>query len=767
MPAFNTLNRNGFNSRLRDQNITQQVFSRYGTESTSVTLTRSAIAEDSEYNLYVTAKQQSGSSLSNPLITKFNKRGQKVWEVGLENTFLSDIYRFGVRGQFVPADGEVSIDVNSLSYITFWYSAITLQNISPSGSLLNSTNGTVFWIVVNNDPTRIYNLMFDRNRTSFSNYYRQGIHSNQLDGQKFINDIRNRVIRPSDTFRLLYQASFSYEDIPIAIDKNDDILVGYRAFYDRNNSTILYSDNLNGSSWGNYCGTSASITPNTTAVTAPDGSFTATRVIRNNVTSCSASTAWGRFWNSFSTVQSGVNYTLSIYVRGAVGGEIVTFGIADGNTANYTLTTEWQKITYTANAVSNSRGLQIYSSQPNITFYMWGARIQISNLIDERLAFYLTKLNKKNGSVKWANEYYITADTFASNLFSISPSDIKSIITDDNNNIYICGSAYAAEGPHTLTGNNFGFIIKLSNNGKILWKRLMYSSQSPIPQASSIADNQITSLALSPDNSKLYASGGSYTVNGAGSCLYKINSSTGELEFAPKIYNLYQTLNQFMFIPEIVVDSEENIYGIIGNLGSPESLFDYSVIKFDSSGNILWANRYDTNDATESGINLVVDRFDVIHIAGRCDTVLNERPGVLSLNTNQTVNSFRRLRYRREPFIDELGISLKRPKCFITSNDRNRHTLLMLEDGLNGYVIGMIQKERFAVGTYETNLDRYIISGSNPFFTDITPIVVERNYSSIYSDDLFTNLFSETVIFSKTVSPIEEYRVFSSVIIPQ
>lgn len=767
MPAFNTFNRNGFNSRLRDQNITQQVFSRYGTESTSTTLTRSAIAEDSEYNLYVTAKQQVGSFLENPLITKFNRKGQKVWEVGLENTFLSDIYRFGIRGQFVPADGEVSIDVNSLSYITFWYSSTTLQNISPSVSLLNSTNGTTFWIVVNNDPTRIYNLMFDRNETAFSNYYRQGIYSNQLDGQRFISDIRNRIIRPSDTFRLLYQTSFSYEDIPITVDKKDDIIIGYRSFSDRNNSTILYSSNLNGSSWTDYCGSSSSITPNTTAVAAPDGTFTATRVVRNNIASCFASTSWGRYWGSSSIVESGVNYTLSIYVRGAVGGEVVTFGITDGNTANYTLTNQWQKITYTANATSNSRGLQIFSSQTNITFYMWGATIQRTSLIDERLSFYLTKLDKRNGSVKWANEYYLEADTFASNLVSTSPSDIKSIITDNENNIYICGSAYAAQGPHTQVGNNFGFIMKLSEKGNILWKRIIYSSQGPIPQAALNADNQITSLALSPDNSRLYASGGSYTVNGAGPCFYRINATTGEFEFDPKIYNLYQTLNQFMFITEIVVDSEENIYGIIGNLGQPESLFDYSIIKFDSLGNILWANRYDTNDTTESGINLAIDRFDVVHIAGRCDTVLNERAGVLSLNTNQTVNSFRRLRYRREPFIDEKGISLKKPKCFITSDDRNRHTLLMLEDGLNGYVLGMIQKERFAVGTYETNLDRYIISVSNPFFVDITPVIVERNYSLISTDDTLSPLFQESIVFSKTVPPVENYQVLSSVVVPQ
>lgn len=768
MPAFNTFNRNGFNSRLRDQNLTQQVFSRYGTESTSVTLSRSAIAEDSEYNLYVTAKQKSESILSNPLVTKFDRKGRKIWEVGIENTFITDVYKFGNRGEIIPSNGEVALDVSVSSYISFWYSKINFEEISPSTSLLNSTNGTIFWIVVNNDPTRIYNLMFDRNETEYSDYYRQGIYANQLDGQKFIRDIRSNTIRKNDIFNILYQAnSFSYEDIPITVDKKDDVLIGYRSFSSRNDSTILYSTNLNGSYWSDYCGSSSSITPNTTEVVAPDGTFTATRVVRNNISSCLSSTSWGRYWNRSSTVTSGENYTLSIYVKGNVGGEVVTFGITDGNTANYTLTTEWKKITYTATATSSSRGLQIFSSQTNITFYIWGAKIQKTSLIDDRISFYLTKLNKKSGSVKWAREYYLNADSSASDITASSPSDIKSIITDDNNEIYICGSAYSADGPYSGIGNNFGFIMKLSENGNVLWKNRLYSSQNPIPQTSTVSDQQITSLALSPDNSKLYASGGSFTTNGAGPCFYKFDSLTGNLLYN-KIYNLYQTLNEFMFITEISVDSEGNIYGIIGNLGYPESLFDYSIIKLDSFGNILWANRYDTNDTTESGINLAIDRTDAIHIAGICDTVLNERVGILSLNTNQTINSFRRIRYRREPFVDEKSISLKKQKCFITSDNRNRHTLLMLEDGLNGYVLGMIQKEKFAVGSFETELDRYVISGSNPFFVDILPIVVERNYfSDFYSDTEPNPIISESPIFCRTVSPLEEYKVLSSVIVQQ
>lgn len=766
MPAFHTTNRYGFNSRNRDQNITRQVFTKYGTTSSTITLSRSSLAEDSDYNVYVSSKQTSSSTLSNPLITKFNKKCQKIWEVGLETTFLTDVYRIGSKLQIEPPIENVSIDVNSLSYITFWYSKTTSQQFSPSPSLLGSASGSTFWAIINNDSTRIYKLQFDRSETDSGNYYRQGISKSQFDAQKFINDVNNRIINVGDTISLLYQlSSFNYEEIPIAVDRNDDLIVGFKSI--RDSATILYSTNLNGSSWTNYCGSSSSVTPNTTALLAPDGSNTATRIIRNSNTSCNASTSFGRYWNSTSTVSSGVNYTLSIYVRGAVGGETVTFGIADGNTSDYTLTTEWQKITYTANAASNSRGLQIYSSQPNITFYFWGARIERTEYIDSsrRLSLYLFKLDKKNGQVKWSNEYYLNSDSYISNFSTLAPSDIRSIIVDNSNNLYVGGSAFASQGPNSSIGNNYGFVLKLSKDGNIIWKKSIYASQGPIPESAADAGLQISSLALTQNNNFLYASGGSYTTAGAGPCLYRINTSTGNVESGwPKIYNLNVSLNEFMFITEVGTDSENNVYGIIGKQGQPESSFDYSVIKFDSAGNLLWANRYDTNDTTESGNNLLVDRDDVVYVAGRCDTILNERPGILALNTDQTTISFRRIRYRNFPFADETSISLLKQKCFTSSKDRNRHTFLLNQTGLNGFVLTMIQKEKFAIGTYENSVDRYVISGSSPIITDLVSAIIDRSYSSTYQNDSYLN---KIPVYSRSISPLTNYYVISSVLVPQ
>ena len=766
MPVFHTHNRNGFNSRPRDQGIIRQVFSKYGTPTTSTTLSRSALAEDSNYNVVVSSKQTTGTTLGKPLITKFDKKCRKLWEYELGTTFSTDVYRFGSRTQVEPLSGNVTIDVNSLSYITFWFHKTTYESFSPSLSLLNGANGTIFWIVVNNDPTRIYKLSFDRTETDSTTYYKQGINKTLYDAPRLVSDINNRVITVGETFNILFElTTFNHDEIPVAVDGNDDVLFAFRSI--RDSATVLYSDNLNGSSWANYCGNSSSITVNTTAVAAPNGSFTATRVIRNSNTTCGSSTAWGRYWNTTGTVASGVNYTVSIYVRGAVGGEVVTFGITDGNTSTYTLTTEWQKITYVANATSNSRGLQIFSSQPNITFYFWGGRVERTEYINSsrRFSFFLTKLNGKKGEIRWTNEYYLNSDAYISNFSTLAPSEIRSIITDRFNNIYVSGSVTSSQGSNFGVGNNYGFIIKLSPNGTILWRKSLYASQAPIPQAATSAGLQITSLALTPDQQFLYASGGSFTTDGAGPCLYKINANTGDLETGwPLIYNLNVSLNEFIFITEIVIDSENNIYGIIGKLGLPESSFDYTVAKFDPSGNILWINRYDANDTTESGINMAIDRDDLIHVAGRCDTILNERPGILSLNTDQTVNSFKRIRYREDPFIDEIGISLQKQKCFTASKDRNRITLLLNQVGFNGYTLAMIEKNKTSIGTYENNLDRYVVSASNPLITDLSASVVQRAYSSTYQNETYFNKIS---VSSQYIAPSQNYYTLSTVLVAQ
>lgn len=770
MPAFHTHNRNGFNSRNRDQNITRQVFSRYGTASSSVTLSRSAIAEDSNYNVVVSSKQTTGTTLGKPLITKFDKNCRKLWESELGTTFSTDVYRFGSRAQVDPLSGNTTIDVNSLSYITFWYHKTTFEGFSPSPSLLNAVNGTIFWIIINNDPTRIYKLSFDRSRTDLPTYYKQGINKTLYDAPRLVKDINNRVITVGETFNILFElTTFTHDEIPIAIDNNDDVIVAYRSI--RDSATILYSDNLNGSSWADYCGNSSSITVNTTAVSAPNGTFTATRVIRNSNTSCGASSSWGRYWNTTGTVASGVNYTLSIYVRGAVGGEVVTFGITDGNTSTYTLTTEWQKITYVANATSNSRGLQIFSSQPNITFYFWGGRVERTEYINStrRFSLYVTKLNGKKGEIRWTNEYYLNSDSYISNFSSLAPSEIRSVVTDDSNNIFVTGSVTPNQGPNIGVGNNYGFIMKLSPSGTILWRKSLYACQGPVSQAATYASQQITSIALIKDQTTnqqfLYASGGSLTTDGAGPCLYKINGSNGNLLVGwPKIFNLNVSLNEFVFITEIVADSENNVYGIIGKLGSPESSFDYTVAKFDQYGILQWINRYDTNDTIESGINISIDRDDFIYIAGRCDTILNERPGVLCLNTDQTVASFRRLRYREYPFVDEIGISLRKQKCFVASKDRNRITFLLNQVGLNGYTIAMLQKEKFAVGTYENSLDRYVVSTSNPIVTDISASLVLRSYSSTYQNETY---FNKVSVFSQASKPAQNYYVISGILVPQ
>ncbi len=139
---------------------------------------------------------------------------------------------------------------------------------------------------------------------------------------------------------------------------------------------LLYTDGLIGGSWAGYCGNQTNVTGNTTDVMAPDGTFTATRIVRNDVYTCGSSSGWGLYWNSTATVVSGSVYTTSVYARVASGSVTVTYGLTDGATANATITPTWSRLTYTATASSTARGLQIVCPSMNVTYYVWGAQLE-------------------------------------------------------------------------------------------------------------------------------------------------------------------------------------------------------------------------------------------------------------------------------------------------------------------------------------------------------------------------------------------------------
>ena len=151
-----------------------------------------------------------------------------------------------------------------------------------------------------------------------------------------------------------------------------------KSYYgEQSSNLVLYSDTINGGSWTSYCAAfTTNVFYNTTESLAPDGSTNAVKVARDAATSCGTSGSWGFMWNSSSTIISQSVYTATVYAKGKVGGEGMNFGLNDAQLNGYTLTTNWQRLTYTAVAASTTGGIQFFAPNPNLTYYLWGAQLE-------------------------------------------------------------------------------------------------------------------------------------------------------------------------------------------------------------------------------------------------------------------------------------------------------------------------------------------------------------------------------------------------------
>ena len=136
--------------------------------------------------------------------------------------------------------------------------------------------------------------------------------------------------------------------------------------------------------WTGYCnaGTATNITYNTTDVAAPDGSYTATRIVRDNVASCGANTnAWGLLTTAAGVFTAGKTYTVSAWIM--TNGPTISGMYIGGNdyyATNITPTSTWQRFSYTftpSGAVNTlDRAFQIQTSATNVTYYVWGAQTE-------------------------------------------------------------------------------------------------------------------------------------------------------------------------------------------------------------------------------------------------------------------------------------------------------------------------------------------------------------------------------------------------------
>lgn len=127
--------------------------------------------------------------------------------------------------------------------------------------------------------------------------------------------------------------------------------------------------------WGGYCGTVwSNVTANTGDVAAPNGTYTATKFY-TPVTGCftSPNYTWGAIAGPNLTTNR--TYTVSVWAKGANGGEGFFLGINDSHATTVTLSTTWTRYSYTKTNITNgSRTMEFYSV--NQTYYVWNAQVE-------------------------------------------------------------------------------------------------------------------------------------------------------------------------------------------------------------------------------------------------------------------------------------------------------------------------------------------------------------------------------------------------------
>ena len=114
-------------------------------------------------------------------------------------------------------------------------------------------------------------------------------------------------------------------------------------------------------------GTAPTVTAN--AAVAPDDTTTADRL------AFSVSGIGNRLAQALATSTGAISIQLSVYLRGEVGGE--TMLVSDGWTISndFTLTTEWQRFTFTTTGNASSTSFLLYAKTGTPTVYAWGASI--------------------------------------------------------------------------------------------------------------------------------------------------------------------------------------------------------------------------------------------------------------------------------------------------------------------------------------------------------------------------------------------------------
>lgn len=260
----------------------------------------------------------------------------------------------------------------------------------------------------------------------------------------------------------------------------------------------------------------------------------------------------------------------------------------------------------------NSGGTLLWSS----TFYAGGyANIAFSIAADGLGNAYVLGVQGTTFSGHYlVIKYNSTGDTvWTRSLGANTRTLAKKVLVDNSGNIYITG-----------LNNNDIYTVKLNSSGDTLWSADYNGSGNNTDQPNDM---------FVDDNGNLYLTGFSRQGTTYGSEDYitiKYNSS-GIQQWA-RLYN--GPGNFYDEARSIYVDSVKNVFVTGVSYGSGSG-YDYETIKYDSSGNLIWSQRFNgIANNTDIGTAIRVDRSGNTIMGGITKSSANYNLGILKYNSS-------------------------------------------------------------------------------------------------------------------------------------
>ncbi|MEO0118908.1 MAG: SBBP repeat-containing protein [candidate division WOR-3 bacterium] len=202
---------------------------------------------------------------------------------------------------------------------------------------------------------------------------------------------------------------------------------------------------------------------------------------------------------------------------------------------------------------------------------------------------YITLKYDGAGKLLWARRYNGPGNgaDFAYDLF-----------VDNQGNVYVTGYSYGSD-----TGYDYA-TLKYDASGNLLWER-RYKGR---------LDDYDKVTALFVDNQgNVYVTGGSYGSGTSYDYATLKYDASGNLLWARR-YNGPGNGEDYAYA--LFVDNDGNVY-VTGHSKGSGTNFDYATLKYDASGNLLWARRYNgPGNGEDETLSFFVDNQGNVYVTG-------------------------------------------------------------------------------------------------------------------------------------------------------